>query len=64
MANAVLRESPSADASERTELCAGDRFALLDLTGGWAWGYAVDGHIVGYVEASKVGPATTDNAAT
>ena len=60
----VLRESPSLDAAERASLAVGDSFALLDLTGGWAWGYAVDGHVVGYVEANTVGPAATGNTAS
>ena len=44
-----LRDEPSTDASVRKSLAAGEVFALLDLTGGWAWGYAIDGHVVGYV---------------
>lgn len=44
-----LREQPSNDAAVRSTLGEGGAFALLDLTGGWAWGYAVDGHVVGYV---------------
>ena len=44
-----LRELPANDAAVRASLSEGEAFALLDLTGGWAWGYAVDGHVVGYV---------------
>ena len=44
-----LRERPANDAGVRASLAVGGGFALLDLSGGWAWGYAVDGHIVGYV---------------
>jgi hypothetical protein len=44
-----LRERPAGDAVARASLVEGAAFALLDLTGGWAWGYAVEGHIVGYV---------------
>ena len=35
---AVMRGSPSLDADQTSELLFGEGFALLDLTGGWAWG--------------------------
>ena len=35
---ASLRASPSVDADQTSELLFGEGFALLDLTGGWAWG--------------------------
>ncbi len=44
-----VRSLPAADSAVRTLLATDDQFALLDLSGGWAWGYAVAGHIVGYV---------------
>ncbi|QJQ32352.1 SH3 domain-containing protein [Sphingomonas lacunae] len=61
-ADTILRASADSDAEERQRLKAGDRFALLDITGGWAWGYAVDGHVVGYVEAAELSPAGRDRA--
>ena len=51
-----LRAAPSDTADIRGTMPAGAAFALLDLTGDWAWGYAVDGHVVGYVAAVDVGP--------
>jgi hypothetical protein len=51
---AELRTAPGEDGQILTQLTAGDRFALLDVSGGWAWGYALDGHIVGYVEADRL----------
>lgn len=33
---------------------AGEEFALLDVTGNWAWGYRASDHMVGYIEASKL----------
>lgn len=56
-AQCALRASADANAAERGQLTVGAHFALLDITGGWAWGYAVDGHVVGYVEASQLAPA-------
>lgn len=45
----ALLSANAADATVLAMLPAGAAFALLDLTGDWAWGYAVDGHRVGYV---------------
>lgn len=53
--SAPLREQAGGEAV-RTTLEAGERFALLDLTGGWAWGYRLSDHLVGYVEASALTP--------
>ncbi len=40
----------------RTTLADGGLFAVLDVTGDWAWGFAVDGHLVGYCRADALGP--------
>ena len=49
----VLREP--ADGSEAvSELLPGECFAVLDLTAGWAWGYCLADHRVGYVEAIEL----------
>src|SRR3546814_3535620 len=47
---ATLRASPSLDADQTSELLFGEGFALLDLTGGWAWGYCLADHYVGRSE--------------
>ncbi len=60
-AEAVIREvavvrtpllaEPRGEAEALSELLLGERFAVLDLAAGWAWGQGLhDGH-VGYVEA-------------
>lgn len=56
-AECSLRAKPKPDADIRAELAAGSGFALLDITGDWAWGYADDTHIVGYVPADCIAPA-------
>ncbi|MBX9728785.1 MAG: SH3 domain-containing protein [Sphingopyxis sp.] len=56
MRDVPLREQAGGDATRGT-LHSGEQFALLDLTGGWAWGYRVSDHLVGYVEASALVPA-------
>ncbi|HEX8467632.1 MAG TPA: NlpC/P60 family protein [Allosphingosinicella sp.] len=42
---------PADGAEPVSELLPGENFAVLDLTAGWAWGYCVADHRVGYVEA-------------
>jgi hypothetical protein len=52
---AALRVAPKVDAEQRSELLFGEGFALLDLTGGWAWGYCLADHYVGYLAADALG---------
>lgn len=52
---AAMRASPSLDAEQTSELLFGEGFALLDLTGGWAWGYSLADHYVGYLAAEALG---------
>lgn len=44
-----VRERPSDDAARVSELLYGEAFEVLDLNGGWAWGYCRADHYVGYV---------------
>jgi hypothetical protein len=52
-----VRASPSNKADITTELRPGDEFAVLELSGGWAWGYRRSNHCVGYVPAAGLRPA-------
>ena len=52
---ATLREAPAVEADAIEELAAGTAFDLLDDSVGWAWGYAGDEGIVGYVQSSALG---------
>lgn len=52
---ATMRAAPSLDAEQTSELLFGEGFALLDLTGGWAWGYSLADHYVGYLAADALG---------
>ena len=57
----ALLASNDVGAEVRAMLPAGAAFALLDVTGDWAWGYAVDGHRVGYVaDADLSSPDTRE----
>jgi hypothetical protein len=37
-----------------SELLPGEGFAILDISSGWAWGYCIADHRVGYVEAIEL----------
>jgi hypothetical protein len=51
MHGAPLRAAPRGEADAVSELLPGEEFAVLEYSGGWAWGYCVSDHRVGYVEA-------------
>ena len=51
-----LREGRGLDTAILTPLSAGAAFDLLDLTGGIAWGIAIDANLVGYLDADDVAP--------
>ena len=36
------------------DLTPGEEFAVLDITGGWAWGYRRADHKVGYVRSDAL----------
>jgi hypothetical protein len=55
VASANLLPTPSADASPIAALKVGTELRVLDISRGWAWGYAPDGR-VGYVAAEAVAP--------
>jgi cell wall-associated NlpC family hydrolase len=42
---------PASEKPIASELLPGEEFAVLDISGGWAWGYSRHDHYVGYVEA-------------
>ena len=51
----ILRVDPSDNAEAVLDLDAGDPFALLDNSLGWAWGYAGGERRVGYVRSEALG---------
>ena len=46
-----VRLEAAADAEAVSELLPGEEFAVLEYAGGWAWGWCLADHVVGYVEA-------------
>jgi hypothetical protein len=53
-APAALRAAPSEAAEALCGLAAGQRFLMLDDSLGWAWGYAGDDALVGYVRSEEL----------
>jgi hypothetical protein len=53
---AALRSSASDEAEKVRDLEAGESFALLDDSIGWAWGYAGKERRVGYVRSDALTP--------
>jgi hypothetical protein len=51
----ALRSGPSDETAVIRELEAGEPFAMLDDSLGWAWGYAGEQRRVGYVRSDTVG---------
>jgi len=49
-----MRYKPQADGVLGSELLPGEQFAVLEITGSWAWGYSRHDHYVGYVEAIEL----------
>jgi len=51
-----LLDGPGADAVAVSELLFGERFAVLDITGGKAWGYGLHDHYVGTLDMAVLTP--------
>jgi hypothetical protein len=49
-----VRQGPNSEQKAVSELLPGEEFAVLEYAGGWAWGFCVADHIVGYVEAIEL----------
>ena len=52
--SAYVRSARHTDGEVATELLPGEQFAVLEYAGGWAWGYCLADHVVGYVEAIQL----------
>jgi hypothetical protein len=61
MCPAPLRTRPDADDAAVSELLPGEEFAVLEYSAGWAWGYCVADHRVGYVETIGLTAAVEPN---
>ncbi len=53
---APLLAEPRIEAEELATLAPDEAFALLDVTGGWAWGYRIGDHLVGYIREENLAP--------
>ncbi|MGP1353042.1 MAG: C40 family peptidase [Parasphingopyxis sp.] len=54
---ADLRVEPSETSELGSQLLYGEPFALLDFEDGWAWGYGLLDHFVGFVRQEALAPA-------
>ncbi|MET0271049.1 MAG: NlpC/P60 family protein [Sphingomonas sp.] len=54
-ASVMLREGPAEDAVAVSQLAHGEVFAVVDVSGGWAWGYGMHDRYVGYVPSAALG---------
>lgn len=52
----ALRADREADSAVVANMLPGEGFALLDVTGGIAWGYRLGDHLVGYCPVEALGP--------
>ena len=50
----AVRANATEDGEVVSELKPGDEFAVLDISGGWAWGYRRLNHHVGYVPVDQL----------
>ena len=50
----MVWRDPEAEGDPASELLPGEAFAVLEYSGGRAWGYCVGDHVVGYVEAIEL----------
>ena len=53
-ADVPVFDEPAEQDTALFELATGEEFAVLDVTGNWAWGYRRSDHLVGYVPASAL----------
>ena len=52
----MIRTVPGHHAEASSQLLPGEGFAVLDLSGGWAWGQIGEDGLVGYVPAAALHP--------
>jgi hypothetical protein len=53
--SAILHEKPDPGARAASQLLRGEAFAVIDISGGWAWGYGLHDRYVGYVREEALG---------
>jgi len=57
VASCPLHTAPQQEAPAGSQLLLGEDFYVLDIAGGWAWGYCGHDHYVGYVPEEALGAA-------
>lgn len=51
-----VHEAANTDSGVVAELPTDARFMVVDMAGGWAWGFCAQSHLVGYVPLDRLGP--------
>jgi cell wall-associated NlpC family hydrolase len=59
----LVRKEGRADADAVTQLLCGEDFMVVDMSGGWAWGYCRHDHYVGYVPENVLSQAVKGESA-
>ena len=54
----MMREVGDGSARAVSQLIAGEAFAVIDISGDWAWGYSLHDHYVGHVPIAALGAKT------
>lgn len=54
VASTPLKSTTDAEGEQLAILSKDDTFMAVDMSGGWAWGFKADDHLVGYVELSAL----------
>ena len=57
---AAVRKANRADAEQTSELLRGERFMVLDIIAGWAWGYCAHDRYNGHVRLEELGEPVGD----
>ena len=47
--SAMVRNAADADSEAASQILPGEEFAVVDIAGGWAWGFSLHDHYVGYL---------------
>jgi hypothetical protein len=63
VASVMIQDSPGAGGKAISQLLLGEDFMLVDVTGGWAWGYCRHDHYVGYLPETALKDPVEDEGA-
>jgi hypothetical protein len=62
VASTMLFDASSGDGKPISQLLLGEEFMVVDMSGGWSWGYCRHDHYVGYVPDTSLTEILSDQA--